>query len=92
MADQVLGKTRKGGAGMMTYLEATSIKQDFVVAMRFADVCGKTREEAYKKVAQKYTNEQLAEALIVLNENLDEQKETNHALFVLAIRSKGGKP
>jgi hypothetical protein len=73
---------------MMTYLEATSIKQDFVVGMRFADACGKTREEAYKETAQKYTKEQLAEAYMVLNENLDNEKEINHALFVLAIRSK----
>jgi aminopeptidase N len=77
---------------MMTYFEAASIKQDFAGALQFADALGKTKEEAYKETAEKYTNEQLAEALMALNENLDEQKETNHAIFVLAVRSKGIKP
>jgi hypothetical protein len=74
----------------MTYLEAQGIKQDFIVAMRFADIAGKTRQEAYTEVAKKYMKEQLAEALFILNEELDKEKEINHALFVFAIRSKMG--
>jgi hypothetical protein len=72
---------------MMTYLKAAGIKQDFIVAVRFADACGKTREEAYTETAQKYTAEELAEALMVLDDKLDEEKEINYALFGLAVRS-----
>jgi hypothetical protein len=74
----------------MTYFDAQSIKQDFVVRMQFGDYGGKKRIEAVREVAKEYTKEQLAEAYVVLNEELDEQKEANHALFVLAIKSKEG--
>jgi hypothetical protein len=73
---------------MMTYFEAVGIKQDFVVAMRFADACGQTREEAFEETAQKYTAEELAEALLVLNEKLEEEQNTNKTLFRLAVKSK----
>ena len=72
----------------MTYLEATGIEQDFIVAMQFADACGETRERAYTRTAEKYTKEQLATAMVILNRHLDERKRTTTALFALAIRSK----
>jgi hypothetical protein len=74
--------------GAMTILEAQSIKQDFFVHMEFADTCGKTRAEAYTEVAKKYSPETLAEAMIVLNNQLEEEKTVNEALFTLAIKSR----
>ena len=74
----------------MTYFEAECIKQDFVVSLRFAGACGKTMEEAYEKTAQKYSDDTLIEALVVLNKELEEQQNTNIDIFTLAIRSKGG--
>jgi len=72
----------------MTYLEAVGIEQDFYVAMQYAEACGKTREQAYTDTVGKYTKEQLATALIVLCNHLDEQKKNTTALLALAIRIK----
>jgi hypothetical protein len=72
----------------MDLLTAHGIKQDFIFAMQIADTCGKTREEAYTEVAKKYSQPEMAEAMIVLNKALEEEKEVNAALFSLAIRSK----
>jgi len=76
---------------MMTYIEAESIKQDFIVSMQFADIAGKKREEAYTDTAKKYTKEKLAEALSVLTKHLNKEKDFITALFALAIKSKVGK-
>ena len=72
----------------MTYFEAESIKQDFVVSMQFADACGKTIPEAYAETARKYSAETLTEALAVLNKKLQEQQNTNRDIFTLAVRLK----
>jgi hypothetical protein len=74
----------------MNYLEAISIKQDFMVALEFADACGKERIDAVKEVAEKYTNEQLAEAYAVIKQKQKEEREFIKALFVLGIRAKNG--
>jgi hypothetical protein len=76
--------------GSMTYLEAVGIKQDFTVAMQFADACGKTRREACTEVAKKYSPEKLTEALIVLNNSLEKEKSLNKALFALVIKIREG--
>jgi len=74
----------------MTYIEAIGIKQDFMVSLEFADVCGKERIDAVKDVAEKYTNEQLAEAYAVIKQKQKEEREFIKALFVLGIRAKNG--
>jgi hypothetical protein len=80
----------KEGARNMTYLDAVSIKQDFIVSMQFADILGKTRIEAYTETAKKYTAKELSDAFIALEENIEKERETIRALFLLAIKSKEG--
>jgi tryptophan 2,3-dioxygenase len=72
----------------MTYLEATGIEQDFIVAMQYSEACGKTHVQAYMDTAEKYSKLQLVEALVVLNNHLDEKKKHTTELFALAIRNK----
>jgi hypothetical protein len=74
---------------MMTYFDAVSIQQDFIVAMQFADIGGKERIEALKEVAEKYTDEQLAEAYKAISAKMKEERETLKNLFILAIKSRG---
>ncbi|GHU66575.1 hypothetical protein FACS189447_07730 [Spirochaetia bacterium] len=72
----------------MTVFEAESIKSDFIVSMQFAEQCGKKKEEAYTETAKKYTREELIKAFVIINNNLEKEKDFIHALFILAIRSK----
>jgi hypothetical protein len=72
----------------MTYFEAVSIEQDFIVAMQFADYGDRERLDAVKEVAKKYTAEQMAEAYSVIKKKKKEELQTLKALFVLAVRSK----
>jgi hypothetical protein len=72
----------------MTYPEALNIKTDFTMAMEFADYGGRSRADALSKPAKKYSKEELAEALLILQKELDKEKEVLKAIFVLAIKSK----
>jgi hypothetical protein len=72
----------------MTYLEALEIKTDFTVAMQFSDYAGKSRKEALFQSAKKYSVEVLAEAYATLATELDKEKDTLKALFILAAKSK----
>jgi hypothetical protein len=72
----------------MTYMEALEIKVELTVAMQFADCRGKSRVEAFAEPVEKHSEEKLAEAYAILNQQLDEEKDTLKALFVLAIRAK----
>jgi hypothetical protein len=72
----------------VNYFGAESIRQDFHVAMQYAETCGETPVEAVRRTAEKYTNEQLAEAYKVLMQKIKEDKETLKTLFVLAYKCK----
>jgi hypothetical protein len=72
----------------MTYIEALEIKTDFTMAMQFADYGKKSKLEAVAEKAEKYSKIDLAEAYVILDRELDRQKETLEALFILAIKSK----
>ena len=78
----------------MTYFEAISIKQDFIVNLQYADALGNTAAEVIKETAEKYTNEQYSEAYKVICANLEEEKKDLRELFTLAVKSKNikGKP
>jgi hypothetical protein len=72
----------------VNYFGAESIKQDFVVAMQYAETCGQTTVEAFNEVVNKYTREELSEAYKVLMGKIKEEKETLKTLFVLAYKCK----
>jgi hypothetical protein len=72
----------------MTWFEAESIRQDFVVNMRFAGISGKTKEEALKETAMKYTRGRLNEAYLALKRHSEEEIKTAADLFSLAMRAK----
>ena len=72
----------------MTYFEAIEIKQNLIVNLQYADLFKKTALEAVKEVAEKYTNEQFAEAYKVICAKLKEEKEDVRKLFSLAVQSR----
>lgn len=74
----------------MTYFQAESIRQDFHVALEFSDVTGDTQSETIKKVAEKYTIDQLKEAYKTLLTKMKSDEETLQTLFVLALSTKEG--
>jgi hypothetical protein len=69
-------------------MKALEIKADFTVAMQFADYGGKSRLDALAEPAEKYSEDELAEAYATLDLQFDKEKDTLKALFVLAIRIK----
>jgi hypothetical protein len=73
----------------MTYFDAVSIQQDFIVNMQYADIGGKEKIEALKEVAEKYTDEQLGEAYKAISAKMKEEREKLKNLFILAIKSRG---
>lgn len=81
-------KIEAQGKVNMSYIEAESIKQDFLVSIQYADSTGQTREAAYLEVAEKYTAEQLSEAYTVLKNKMKEEMDLITSLFSVAIRSK----
>jgi hypothetical protein len=72
----------------MTYLDAVSIQQDFIVAMQYAGLSGKTEPEAFKETAEKYSEKELMGAYQVLLKQLETEKNSIKELFFLAIRAK----
>jgi aminopeptidase N len=74
----------------VTRLEAEGIKQDFIVAMRFADAFGKTKREALKETAAKYDAERLAAARLALERRMEKDMRANADLFALALAAKKG--
>ena len=72
----------------MTYLEAVTIEQKFMVRLEFAETIGREKLKIVEDVAAGFTKEQLAEALIVLKNKKQEEMIALTALFALAIRSK----
>jgi hypothetical protein len=72
----------------MTYFEAIEIKQDMLVNMQYSGVFKKEPAEALQEVARKYTDAQLAEALLAIKEHLREEYADVKKLFALAIASR----
>jgi hypothetical protein len=72
----------------MTLIEAMEIKAAFTGAMTFAGYGGKSRREALAEPAEKYSEQQLAEAYAILTRQLDYEQEVLRAMFVVAIKSK----
>jgi hypothetical protein len=70
----------------MKYLEAIGIKQDLLVNMQYA--FNKTPAEALKETAEKYTDEQYAEALLAIKEYLRKEYADVKELFALAIAAR----
>jgi len=67
----------------MTYFEAVSIEQDFKVNLQYA--FGETAVEAFKKIAKKYTDEQLASAFEAIKEKALEDIKDALKLFEMAL-------
>ena len=84
----MLKKTEAQGKPGMAYFEAESIKQDFLVSIKYAETMGQTREAAFFETAEKYTAEQLSEAYTVLRNKMKEDMDTITSLFSLAVRSR----
>jgi hypothetical protein len=72
----------------MTYFEAISIKQDMLVNMQYSSIFKKESAKALQEVARKYTDAQLAEALLTIKEHLREEYADVKKLFALAIASR----
>ena len=71
----------------MSYIDAESIRQDFIVSIQYAETMGQTREAAFNETAKKYTAGQLSEAYVVLKNKLKDEMESLTSLFSLAMRS-----
>jgi hypothetical protein len=56
--------------------------------MQYADISGKTKPEAFKETAEKYSEKELIEAYEVLMKQLEEKKNSLKEMFFLAIRAK----
>jgi len=77
----------------MNYFDAESIYQEFCVDMSFAETLGKTREQAAKKFAAKYTREEFTDCVETLLAKLDKDKETRYQFLklVLGLKKEKGK-
>ena len=60
----------------MTYIEAVTIEQKFMVRLEFAEAIGREKLEIVEDVAAGFTKEQLAEALIVLKNKKTRRNES----------------
>ena len=94
-ASQMIGSLEKSGREeqspekkAMTYFDAVGIEQELIVAMQYCDAFHKTRAEALKEAAEKYTNEQYAEALLIIKAHYRKAYADTKELFAYAVSSK----
>jgi hypothetical protein len=79
----------------MNYFEAASIYQDFAISLQYAELEGKTHEEAMRETAAKYTSNQIDDCLEALLNDLDKKGAHYASLFKIIAgikRASGEKP
>jgi hypothetical protein len=76
----------------MNYFDAVSIEQDMAVGIQYAEMLGKTRQEAFADWVAKYGKHKIVEAITVLCNDLDEKKRRYASLLniVKSLKSLEG--
>jgi hypothetical protein len=65
----------------MDYFDAVSIEQDMAVGLEYAEMLGKTKQDAFADWIAKYGKKKIVEAITVLCNDLDEKRARYKSLL-----------